>query len=110
MALHEIGHALGLVQPPRPYGSNGNGDYWLRPAFVSRFGVTEGVFSETLSSHLNLPGDIMSNDGSWLQSDVTSLSAVVLENLGYRVDYAAVEDFVVPSAKPVVSHWCGIGP
>ena len=115
LALHEIGHALGLV--PRSgtdWIHSPLDDYWTRPAFVSRFGVTEGVFS-FVNSHFNLPGDIMSNDNSVWYSDVTSLSAAVLDDTDFYVDYDAVEEFVVPSAKlsilPEPEHnlLCGVG-
>ena len=95
LALHEIGHALGLVGVWSKRTSAP--DYWLRPAFVSRFGVTDGVFFKTseIEGHFNLPGDVMVFDGPW-STDVTSLSAAVLEDMGYRVDYAAVEEWRMP--------------
>ena len=113
LALHEIGHALGLVG----IWNEGLGlpNYWLRPAFVSWFGVTDGVFfknSET-GNHFNLLGDIMYFT-AWT-GDVTSLSAAVLDDMGYTVNYGAVDPWRRPAGKLSVlaEHnlhlRCGVG-
>ena len=110
LALHEIGHALGLVRRNERLGLP---DYWQRPAFVSRFGVTDGVFGFLNGGHFNLPGDVM-YVSSWM-SDVTSLSAAVLDDMGYTVDYDAVEEWRRPAGKRSVlaEHnlhlRCGVG-
>ncbi len=105
LTLHEIGHALGLVQ----MGRGSDGDYWQRPAFVRRFGVTQGVFT-LISAHFNVGGDIM---GDIWNSDITTLSAAVMDDMGYHVDYEAEAEFVLSSGKPTLHALpalrCGVG-
>ena len=110
VALHEIGHALGIKRRGR-FGRVT--DYRTKPAFVARFGLS-GLW-EWNSHHFNIGGDVMSaRTPIWNLDDVTTLSATFLDDLGYHVDYDAVEDFVIPSASAKLSilaeHnlYCGV--
>lgn len=101
VALHEIGHALGIKSTRR--NSERRIDYWTKPAFVAQFGLSD-LWGWSHDGHFNLGGDVMSAwTPIWYLDDVTTLSATFLDDLGYHVDYDAVEDFVIPSASAKLS-------
>lgn len=81
IALHEIGHALGLVKVLV------NTDYWEGPAFASRFVKYFLPSWELVYGHFSQGRDVMTRS----RYDISALSLAVLEDRGYSVDYDAAE-------------------
>ena len=83
VALHEIGHALGLVEIQT------NTPYWEGPAFISRF-VRYFIPSwKLVRGHFSQGEDVMTHQ----IYDISALSLAVLEDKGYSVNYNAAETY-----------------